>query len=207
MKNIYFVRHGETEYNKLHLSADEHDQLSENGSRQARLVAQRAKLIDLETIYASTMKRAVQTAGMIQEETGKEIIYSDILVEHRRPSEMLGHRSNGQMAAKINEECNLHQDDINWHYSDEENFLEYKVRAIKALEYLEGLPQKNILVVSHGNFIKMLVLTMALEDMVKPAILYAFANKLKITNTGITYCKKTEAGWSIEAVNDHQHLG
>jgi broad specificity phosphatase PhoE len=111
------------------------------------------------------------------------------------------------LVAQIREECNLYQDDIGWHYSDEENFLEYKARARQALEYLSGLPQKNVLVVSHGNFIKMLVLTMTLGDLIKPAVLYAFASKFRLRNTGLTYCKKTATGWSIEAFNDHQHLG
>jgi len=38
-------------------------------------------------------------------------------------------------------------------------------------------------------------------------VLYAFANKFRLRNTGLTYCKKTGTEWSIEAFNDHQHLG
>lgn len=205
--NIYFVRHGQTKYNELQLSQDEHEPLSDTGLDQARMIAQRVKSLPVDIIHASPMKRAFQTAGIIQEAIGGEVIYSDLLKEHRRPSVMIGKRTDSLLVAEINKECNLHQDDPLWHYSDEENFLEYKARAQKALEYLEALPQENILVVSHGNFIKMLVLTMALGDLVRPAILYSFANKFRLRNTGLTYCKKNGAEWSIEAFNDHQHLG
>lgn len=189
------------------MTQSEHEPLSETGLKQARMVAQRVKTLPIDIIHASPMKRATQTAEIIQGAIGKEIVYSDLLKEHRRPSVMIGQRTDCPFVDEINQKCNLCQDDPLWHYSDEENFLEYKARAQKALAYLEELPQKNILVVSHGNFIKMLVLTMALGDLVQPAILYAFANKVRMCNTGLTYCKKDGKEWSIEALNDHQHLG
>ncbi|HOX30545.1 MAG TPA: histidine phosphatase family protein [Candidatus Paceibacterota bacterium] len=205
--NIYFVRHGQTKMNEFQLSQSEHEPLSETGLKQAQMIAQRVKTLPVEIIHASPMKRASQAAEIIREAIDKEIIYSDLIKEHRRPSVMIGHANEEEFVKKINYECNQHQNDISWHYSDEENFLEYKTRARKALEYLSALPQKNILVVSHGNFIKMLVLTMALGDLIQPAVLYSFANKFRLRNTGLTYCKKTATGWSIEAFNDHQHLG
>ena len=205
--NIYFVRHGQTKYNELHLSQGERGPLSETGLKQAQMIARRVKALPVDIILASPMERAAQTAEIIQKATNKEIIYSGLLKEHRRPSIMIGKSPDGPLMALINKECNLHQKDINWHYSDEENFLEYKARAQKALEYLENLPQENILVVSHGNFIKMLVLTMALGDLLQPAVLYAFSNKVRMRNTGLTWCKKEGAEWSIEAFNDHRHLG
>jgi broad specificity phosphatase PhoE len=186
---------------------DEYEPLSEIGLEQARMAAERAKSLSIDMICASPMKRAVQTAGIIKEAIGKEIIYSDLLRENRGPSVMVGKRGDDPLAVEIIKECRSHNDDPLWHYSDEENFLEYKERGRKALEYLEGLPQENILVVSHSYLIKMLVLTMALGELVNPEIFYSFANKFQLRNTGLTYCKKKSSGWSIEAFNDHRHLG
>jgi len=205
--NIYFVRHGQTRCNEMWLYQDEYEPLSEIGLEQARMAAERVKSLPVDMIYSSPMKRAVQTAGIVKEAIGKEIIFSELLKESRRPSVMIGKSDHNPLVAEIYKECNLHQDDPLWHYSDEENFLEYKARGRKALEYLEGLPQENILVISHGNLIKMLVLTMALGDLVRPDIFYSFANKFQLRNTGLTYCKKKSSGWSIEAFNDHRHLG
>ncbi len=205
--NIFFVRHGQTKCNELGLGQNDYEPLSDNGLKQAEMIARRAKALPIDIIHASPMKRASQTAETIKAAVNKEIIYSELLIEHRLPSLMIGKALESSLAAQIRKECNLHQDDINWHYSDEENFLEYKARARQALEYLSALPQKNVLVVSHGNFIKMLVLTMTLGDLIKPAVLYTFANKFRLRNTGLTYCKKTAAGWSVESFNDHRHLG
>jgi broad specificity phosphatase PhoE len=205
--NIYFVRHGQTKFNELELSQGEAGGLSKTGLKQAQMIAKRAKLLPVDIIYASPMERAAQTAKIVQEVIGKEIIYSDLLKEHRRPSIMVGQRTDSPLFAKINRECNLHQDDINWHYSDEENFLEYKARTKQALDFLFSRPEKNLLVVSHGNFIKMMVLTVALGDLIQPAILYSFANNFRMKNTGLTWCKKDGIKWSIEAFNDHHHLG
>jgi probable phosphoglycerate mutase len=205
--NIYFVRHGQTKRNEIWTYQDEYEPLSDIGLEQARMAAERARSLSIDMICASPMKRAVQTAGIIKEAIGKEIIYSDLLKENRRPSVMVGKRGDDPLAVEIIKECRSHNDDPFWHYSDEENFLEYKERGRKALEYLEGLPQENILVVSHSYLIKMLVLTMALGDLVSPDIFHSFADKFQLRNTGLTYCKKKSSGWSIEAFNDHRHLG
>jgi len=205
--NIYIVRHGQTKLNGMKMTQDAHEPLSETGLKQASMVAQRVKTLPVDIIHASPMKRAAQTAEVIQEATGLKIVWCDLFEESHRPSIMVGKRNEDPFVAKVYEECNRHQDDISWHYSDEENFLEFKARAQKALTYLESLSQENILVVSHGNFIKMLVLTMALGDSVTPAIMYPFANNFRLKNTGLTYCKRVNGKWSIEAFNDHQHLG
>lgn len=204
--DLYFVRHGQTKFNEMQLSQGENETLSETGLAQARLIAQRVKALPIDIILASPMKRAFQTAGIIREAIDKEIIYSDLLKEHRRPSIMVGKRTDSPLAGEINKECNLHQDDPRWHYSDEENFIEYKARAREALDYLAASPQKNILAVSHGNIIKMIVLLMALGDLVQPAILYNFANRFRLKNTSLTHCRKNGKEWSIEVLNDHRHL-
>ncbi|MCX6758878.1 MAG: histidine phosphatase family protein [Candidatus Nealsonbacteria bacterium] len=202
--NIYFVRHGQTKLNGMKMTQDRHEPLSDTGLKQARIVAQRVKTLPVEIIHASPMKRAAQTAGIIQEATGLEIVWCDLFEESHRPSVMIGKRNEDPFVAQVCEECNRHQNDINWHYSDEENFLEFKARAKKALEYLESLPQKNILVVSHGNFIKMLVLTMTLNDKVTPAIMYPFAKNFRLKNTALIHCQKNGQKWSIESFNDHR---
>lgn len=67
--------------------------------------------------------------------------------------------------------------------------------------------QENILVVSHAGPIKLITFLMALGDMVKPEIYYGFADTFRIYNTSITFCEKKDGLWSVEAFNDHRHLG
>jgi broad specificity phosphatase PhoE len=87
------------------------------------MIAQRVKSLPFDVIQASPMARASQTAEIIKEAVSCQIVYNDLLKEHKRPSALLGQRTDSPEAAKINKECNLHQNDSLWHYSDEESIL------------------------------------------------------------------------------------
>ena len=110
---------------------------------------------------------------------------------------------------KIHQLLNLHQDNPKWHYSDEENFIELKKGIKKFLDFLTSkVKQENVLVVCHGGPIKMISLLMALGDKLSPEVFYGFVNTFRINNTSITLCQKEKnEPWSIEAFNDHRHLG
>lgn len=206
---VYFVRHGQTEHNVQFLHQNENATLSEEGIRQAKILAKRFSKIPIDIILASPMQRAKQTVEIINKELKKEVVYSDLIKEWKKPTEFEGKPNTDPEVIKAHEIMNLHQDDASWHYSDEENFIEFKGRVKKFLDFLTlEVKQENILVVSHGGPIKMITLLMALADMVKPKIFYGFADTFRIYNTSITFCKKEEVDiWSIEAFNDHRHLG
>ncbi len=86
MKNIYFVRHGESEGNKERVYQSAQTLLSENGLQQAELIADRFNNIEVDTIISSNYIRAKQTAKYISEVTGKDIIESQLFRERKRPS-------------------------------------------------------------------------------------------------------------------------
>lgn len=71
---IYLVRHGETEWNALMRYQGQTDvPLSENGRRQARLLAQRLAGEEFRGFYASDLKRAYETATIISSYHGMEV--------------------------------------------------------------------------------------------------------------------------------------
>ncbi len=71
---IIFVRHGETEWNKLARFQGSSDiELSEVGQEQARLVGKRFKDMKLSAIYSSPFKRAYATALAIKGERDMKI--------------------------------------------------------------------------------------------------------------------------------------
>lgn len=206
---VYFVRHGQTEHNVQFLHQNESTTLSDEGLKQAKVLAKRFSKIPIDIIFASPMQRAKQTVEIINKELKKEVIYSDLIKEWKRPSEFEGKKREDPMVTEVHKLANIHQDDSRWHYSDEENFIEFRSRIKRFLDFLTlEVRQENVLVVSHGGPIKMITLLMALGDMVKPEIFYGFTDTFRVYNTSITFCKKDEGGiWSVEALNDHRHLG
>lgn len=70
MKNIYFVRHGESEGNQARLYQSSETSLSEKGHSQAKLIADRFSNIEVEIIISSDYIRAKQTSQYISEVKG-----------------------------------------------------------------------------------------------------------------------------------------
>lgn len=65
---IVIVRHGETEYNKTkRIQGQQQVSLNENGRTQARKVAESLKHYGFTHIYCSNLKRAKETADIINE--------------------------------------------------------------------------------------------------------------------------------------------
>src|ERR1017187_8138916 len=82
MALFYFARHGETTWNALGRWCGRTDvPLSDVGRRQARLLAQRLKLISVDALYSSSLGRALETAGIVGQAVGREPVADDRLVE------------------------------------------------------------------------------------------------------------------------------
>src|SRR6185436_9362130 len=79
---FYFLRHGETEVNRLGLVSGQSDvELNETGWRQARAAAQRLRGRGIGAIYSSPLKRARDTAGCAAAVLGVEIVIVPQLAE------------------------------------------------------------------------------------------------------------------------------
>lgn len=87
---LYFVRHGDPCYDP--------DSLTPLGLRQAEAVGRRLARSGLDRIYASPMKRAVQTAQPTAEMLGKEIELLDFASEQHAWEEMTLLREDGRRA-------------------------------------------------------------------------------------------------------------
>lgn len=158
-KIIYFVRHGQTENNAKNIRQGPDGALSEKGREQALLAALRFPKHKgkPEVIIASPYERTKETASIIANELKMSVKYSDLFIERRNPSEIIGHSGQEKKVKEIIDliDKSYHPDDLR--YSDEENFIDLKERAKKALTYISKIRQKRIIVVTHSIFLKMLV--------------------------------------------------
>jgi probable phosphoglycerate mutase len=79
---FYFLRHGETEANRLGLIAGQTDiPLNETGWRQARTAAGLLEGCGIGAIYSSPLRRARDTAQCVAERLGLEVVVLDGLAE------------------------------------------------------------------------------------------------------------------------------
>lgn len=141
MKKLYFVRHGLTEMNvEGRWSGTTETPLTEAGRRQARQAGKAARELKIDRIVASPLSRAQETARIIADEIGypeDSIELNNLLIE----------RHFGKLeGTRWDPDCSL--DDV----ADIETEDMIINRARQALDWLESLPQDNIMVVSHGSF-------------------------------------------------------
>jgi len=79
MALFYFLRHGETEWNaEGRLCGSTDVPLSDAGRHQARLLAMRFESIPIDAVYSSPLGRALETARIVGDAVGR-----DLIVDHR----------------------------------------------------------------------------------------------------------------------------
>lgn len=90
MIDIYLIRHGCTEFNRLGRpkGAEINVELNNLGIQQAIKTGHFLKHLSFDCMYASPMIRTVQTANIIKEiiEFKGDIIYDDLLIERKKES-------------------------------------------------------------------------------------------------------------------------
>lgn len=206
--NIYFVRHGEGHHNANNLYSLPHFELTEKGQQEAKSAGERLKHLPIELLVVSSYKRTRQTAEIINQQIGKKpIVFSDLPVEVRRPSEIAGKRIDLPKSQEIRKLMEDQAYDPNWRYSDEENFHDLKQRAYKFLEYLQDFKEESIAVISHAVFIKMVILLIVVGDDLTPKIFDRSYKGLHLATSGLTMCEKNDNGWRLITWNDQSHLG
>lgn len=210
-KTVYFVRHGQSEHNVAPVFQAEDSPLSSDGNKQANLVAERASRLNFETIIASPLPRASETAQAISKKTKKKIVFSDLFVERTKPKSINGKPYTDEIANKTWRQWEKSMVTAGMRVEDGENYDDIIVRAKKALDYLLERPEKSILVVTHGYFLRTIVARVLLAESLNPAAFKNFHRAASIENTGITVLQyrddfEQDHSWRLWTYNDHAHL-
>ena len=148
MKNIYFLRHGQTELNRKGVHQFPDTPLSDKGRRQAGAIARKLEDVPIDIIISSPLERAKETADIVAGVLDKKVETNANLVELRRPRELWGTSWFSPKSLWIMGLLYWRIGD-DWHYGDEENLIDFYHRGKKALESISNMKEENILVVTH----------------------------------------------------------
>jgi broad specificity phosphatase PhoE len=205
---LYFVRHGETQFNAKKMHQHNEVPLSPHGLQQAKFVANRFRDIPIDIILSSDVLRAQQTTEEIAKVVQKQIFYTPLLQERKNPSEIRGKAYDDPDAVKIKDLLQKNSRLEDWHYSDEENFCDIKKRALEFFDYLSLFKEENILAVSHGGMITLIIGLLIFGQEMTYKEHHHIYETLRLSNTGITVCEQIPSGmWRLITWNDHAHLG
>ncbi|MCX6715899.1 MAG: histidine phosphatase family protein [Candidatus Taylorbacteria bacterium] len=207
MKKVYFVRHGITESNENNKFQFPDTPLSEKGLKQAEFLAKRFESIHVDVIISSPMARAKKTAEIIGKHTGHEIIEDDLFMEVKRPTILMGKNREDAEIQAIRKEIKNRYTETSWRHSDEENFILANERAMNALKFILDRPEQDILIVTHGEILRLMLAAMTFGNTLTAEIAQKVSHIFATFNTGITKVEYNDKGWYVLVWNDHAHLG
>ncbi len=151
-EKIFLVRHGETDHNnEKRIQGTIDVPLNETGKHQAKETAEKLKNTKIDYIVCSPLKRTEETAKIIQKEIGGEIIL-DAAFRERAYGE-----AEGMLVSELEEKWPNNWN-YEWKFPGGESFTEVEDRVFAAFEKITNKYKgKNILIVSHGNALRMLL--------------------------------------------------
>lgn len=189
MTIIGIIRHGSTAWNKEGRAQGSSDiPLDQEGLTQARALAERLSKEEWDLIYSSELSRAKQTADIIAERLGLPAPRTD-----RRLRE-----AEGGLIEGTTEQERIERWGKDWRELDLgiESYEKVTARGLEFLEEVRALhPNKKILLVSHGSFIRQLL------TKITPG-----QAEEKLHNTSMTRVKRIQNGWDCELYNCIAHL-
>jgi broad specificity phosphatase PhoE len=206
-KRIYFVRHGETEGNLGKFFQTPEVALTELGIKGAKAVAERLAHLEIDEILASPFLRTQQTAKHIADVLQKEVTTIDEFHEILQPLSVRGKRFDS-------EECTAHTAsyatnyvDPNWKPEGAENVFDVLKRADMCIEVLEKSTSRNIVVITHGAFLRALSAHLLLKRSRHIESLLSLSFSLwTMSNVGITEFMIVDGEWKLFTWNDHAHF-
>ncbi len=148
MQKLIFIRHGLTDWNEQKLMQGRADiSLNEKGVDYAQKLAKKINLNEVDVVLCSPLKRAKQTAEIIVENK-KEIVIEPLVIE----------RSFGDLEGKMVDSSLMYK-----HWDYKLNNSEFNIECLtdllkRAKMFLNKVkteyPNKTVMVVTHGCFIK-----------------------------------------------------
>jgi broad specificity phosphatase PhoE len=187
------------------------DRLSERGWEQARGLGHRLQDEGIETILASPMRRAQETASAINEVLDLPLSTDDELFEVRQSDAFYANLPHAAEHASIAWMPTVPRDETR---EGAESFDDILGRAVRVRERLEVAGSERVLAVSHYGFLHFLLgLTMFGDDFGPEHVLPLY--RLGHANTGISIFTRHEhreldgiplPGWALTTWNDRAHL-
>ena len=158
MTKLILIRHGETDWNRKQIFRGRIDvALNETGLAQGRAVQESLRDVQIDNIYSSPLKRAFETASVLEENRGLEVEIEEGFID------IDFGKWQGLTHEKVKEEYkNLYE---TWLaepqkvvFPDGESLEDVGKRSMKALEkVIENHPEETLAIVSHRVLNKVLL--------------------------------------------------
>ncbi len=147
---IYFMRHGETNYNTRLLCNDDPSKdvhLTEQGIQQANIIAEKLKDKNIEKIFVSELPRTRETAEIVNQHHQAIIVVNSLINDIVTGFDSLPVADYQQSVS---------HDPLHAKPKGGESLLEYKQRVLEFIHWLENQSYDSVLVVAHEETLRVI---------------------------------------------------
>lgn len=205
VKQVYFIRHGETLKNRQYFHQGPDEPLTDRGREQVARLIEFLRDKEIDTLISSNYKRALETAELVSNALGIPYTIEESVREIGRPMPVYGRHYLSWPSLRYILALYRHRLDLLWNNEGAENLAHIRERVRDARLMVERKPGKRIAIISHGIFMTMFTETVCYD---KPLSLFKFVRGLlgrnHIPNTGILHfvcekeTKKKKCTWLLE---------
>ena len=145
---VYFIRHGQTNYNLLHLCNDvieKNVSLTETGIQQANTVAKKLKSVKFDRIIVSELPRTRQTADIINQDRQVTVITHPLINDIR---------SGFDSRPVIEYQQAIAHDRMHAQINGGESLSQHKLRVVAFIEWLKTQQDSCVLVIAHEETLR-----------------------------------------------------
>lgn len=198
--NIYLVRHGQSQGNIQGIIQGQSDYpLTDLGRKQAQLLGEHFKKLDVDALYSSDLARAIDTATFIGKNQGLSITALEIVQEIG-----LGPLEGKKRAEILESYPALKTGSILLSGIEGTETVESITERCASLksQLLKNHDTENVAIVSHGGFISIFLMYLLIGEKWSEN----YGRPFLIDNTGITKIHMTEDKSTILYTNRLTHL-
>ena len=199
-KTVYFVRHGETEYNRKHIIQGRgvDSDLNKKGQAQAQLLHKAYGAIDFDLVVYSSLKRTKQTLAHFL--LADRLVWSSEDIDEIGWGDHEGKRATKKMKRAFDQMLTQWKSqEFDARLSGGESLLELKERVTRFLEELANRPERNIIVCSHGRTLMCMMCLVGGDSLTQ---MYKYSQ----SNTAVNIAHYDQDSWSLEKIGDTAHL-
>lgn len=208
--NVFLIRHGESADHEGDKRQRPDSSLGDRGREQAKAVAERMLKEDIDVVFSSKLNRARETAEEISKKLGISVEIFEGIHEKEQNPDLYG----ADMASEVHQRyiaaVEKFGHDFDWKFDGKgESLNDLIKRANKFQEHLlKNHKKQNVLVVTHGLFIRAFVILSLLGDNFDEKTFYKIFTSISFANTGVTLLEYSSdrKHWELRYMNDHLHI-
>ncbi len=199
-KTIYFIRHGETDFNKERIvqGSGVDSSLNDLGRQQGKAFFEKYKTIDFDVVISSKLQRTHQTIKPFIDTGLKWEQYGEINEINWGVHE--GKKSSPDMInaykAMIKE---WGEGNLDARLEEGESAAELSERLRRFFDHVEQRPEKNILVCTHGRTLRCIMCLLKKQDLGE-------MENYRHSNTGLFLVHYKDGAYQVALENDTSHL-